>query len=276
MTDPDDDAWTALDEVLALHTASDVAEFQRRLVLYPGSFSKRSDAFEPWCLFRQFHKDNPEDALTTALLLVTDRRWRNATGRLIRQIDESGLISHNDLDILAQTFLAAGPQVYWEVPGEWFDGPAIAIDLGPHPVDDDPDDDGGQAPDTSDGGPVVVGREVRPPLRRWAAGRILRADSAMWGPLIKRAREIDPRSGAAIVRGVLDGIDTLTPAARGAVVKLATTWPQQDVREAATELASSQATDNASPLPQTPRRDWDLRSGDRKASHPGASQPSLF
>ncbi len=87
--------------------------------------------------------------MTTALLIVTDQRWRNATGRLIRQIDESGLISPDDLDILAQTFLAADRHVYWEIPGEWFDGPATAIGLGPQPVDDDPDDDGEEAPDTS-------------------------------------------------------------------------------------------------------------------------------
>lgn len=130
MSAPDDDTdWTPLDDLVALHTAGDVHELHRRLVLYPSAPTSKSDAFEPWCLFHQFHQDEPEGAVATAILLVTDRRWRNATGRLIRQIDESALVPPDDLDVLAQTFLAAGPQVYWQVPGEWFGG----SDLGAAP-----------------------------------------------------------------------------------------------------------------------------------------------
>lgn len=267
MTDPDDeDAWTPLDDLVALHSADDVNEFHRRLVLYPTAPTSKSDAFEPWCLFRQFHKDNPEGAVTTAVLLVTDRRWRNATGRLIRQIDESALVPPDDLDVLAQTFVAAGSQVYWEVPGEWFGGPAITIDLGPH-LDDHVPGNEEEVEDSSGDGPAVVAREVRPPLRRWAAGRIVLADPGLWGQLLNRAREIDPRSGAAIVRGVLDGVDGLTPAARAAVVELATDWPQRDVREAAAQIAPGRKPDSESPP---------LGPAARSTSPRNAAQPSLF
>ena len=264
------DGRKPLDDLVALHTACDVDEFHRRLVLYPPGPTNRSDAFEPWCLFQHFHKDTPEGAVVTAALLVTDRRWRNASGHLMRRIDESGLVPPGDLDILAQTFLAAGPQVYWEVPGEWFDGPAIIIDLGPgsfvdDPDDDDPEDEG--AEDTSGDGPALVARKVRPPLRRWAAGRLVRADPAMWGPLMNRARESDPRGGAGIVRGVLDGIDGLTPAARGAVVKVATGWPQRAVREAALATIARSENDSTSP-PIAPAA--------RSTSPRDPAQPSLF
>lgn len=77
MTDPEDE-WTPLDDTVALHSADNVKEFHRRLVLHPTAPASKSGAFEPWCLFHRFHKDNPEGAVTTAVLLVTDRRWRNA------------------------------------------------------------------------------------------------------------------------------------------------------------------------------------------------------
>lgn len=185
------------------------------------------------------HKDNPDGAVATALLLVTDHRWRKAAGRLMRQIDESGIVRPEDLDVLAQTFLVAGPQVYWEVPGQWFDGPAVIIDIGPQSVDDEPKESSGE-------GPVIVARDVRPPLRRWAAGRLVRADSGVWGQLVRRAREMGPRGGAAIVRGVLDGVEDLTPAARTAVLTLATEWPQRDVREAAAEITNARRPKTAS------------------------------
>jgi hypothetical protein len=273
MTHADGD-WTALDDLVALHTASDVHELHRRLVLYPTAPTNASDAFEPWCLFHHFHRDDPEGAVTTAVLIVTDRRWRNATGRLIRQIDESALISPDDLDILAQTFLAAGPHVYWEVPGEWFGGPAIPIDLESHP--DGGDDDDEEPDDRTAEGPVVVARDIRPPLRRWASERLVRADPGRWGRLLTRAREVDPRGGAAIVRGVLDGIDGLMPAARASVIKLATTWPQRDVREAAAELITGRAPDKASPPMPAPGRDPGLRSTAQPTSRRDAAQPSLF
>ena len=267
MTEPEDGDWTALDDLVALHSAGDAEEFHRRLVLYPSAPTTKSDAFEPWCLFQQFHKDSPEGAVTTAVLLVTDRRWRNATGRLMRHIDESGLIPPDGLDVLAQTFLAAGPQVYWELPGEWFDAPAITIDLGPQAVDNDAAEDVEEPEDNSDDGPVVVAREVRPPLRRWAASRIVLADPGLWGQLLNQAQDIDPRGGAAIVRGVLDGIDGLTPAARAAVVKLASDWPQRGVREAAAQVTPGRQPEGESP-PIVPAA--------RSTSTNNAAQPSLF
>ncbi len=165
---------------------------------------------------------------------MTDRRWSNATGRFIRRIDESGLIPPEDLDFLAQTFVAAGPHVYWEVPGEWLGGPAITIDFQSKTIETEPDEE--EPDDSADEGPVVVAREVRPPLRRWAAGRIVRADPGMWSKLVggaRATRELVQRSCA----GVLDGVDGLTPTARCAV-KLATTWPQHDIREAAAAITA--------------------------------------
>jgi hypothetical protein len=258
-----EDEWTPLDDLVALHTADNAAELHRRLLCFPDGGGNKADAFEPWCLFHEVHADEPTGAVVTALLLLTDRRWCHATGRLVRRIEESGLVPDDQLDLLAQTFLAAGAQVYWEAPANWFGGPAIVL------ATDDPADDviEDEASGDLDDKPVVFAREVRPPLRRWAARRAVRSAPSCWGALVQRARQVDPRAGAAIVHGLLDGIDQLVPAARDVVLHVAENWPHRKLREAATALrnppdpAPAPAT-GATAVPGTPV--------------PSTAQPSLF
>jgi hypothetical protein len=258
------DGWSPLDDLMALHSAEDADELRRRLILYPAAPGNSADAFEPWCLLHAVHKDEPDGAAATALLLLTDRRWRNAAGRLIRRIEESDLIPADHLDLLAQTFLAADAQVYWEVPADWFDGPAIVIDF-----DDDGSDDevASDELDESDDGPVVVARDVRPPLRRWAAGRALCAEPTCWSALVMRARELDARSGAAVLSGILDSVDVLAPRTRDLVLGLAERWPHRKVREAATALR-----DPPEPAAAPVTEATDVRA----AAALSTPQPSLF
>jgi hypothetical protein len=266
MTDTEnDDEWTPLHDLVALHTANDADELRRRLVLFPAASGKSADAFEPWCLLHAAHKHDPEGAAATALLLLTDRRWRDAAGRLIRRIEESELVAHEDLDLLARTFLAADAHVYWEAPGDWFGGPEIVIDREAG-TSNEPDGSADLADDLGDR-PVVVARQVRPPLRRWAAGRVVRAEPASWAALVKRAHELDARSGAAILRGVLDGIDKLAPSARAVVVRLAAAWPQRDVREAAAALSAHREPTDTSPR---------AASTERSQTEPTQGQAPLF
>jgi len=257
---------TSLDDLGALHSAEDARELHRRLLCLGYGGGNKADAFEPWCVFRKVHSDEPEGAVATALLLLTDRRWCNATGRLVRRIEESGLVPEDELDLLAQTFLTAGAEVYWEAPGDWFDGPAIVLDV---------DDDGGvgalegEGTDEPDDGPVVFAREIRPPLRRWAAARAVRSDPSCWGALVKRARQADPRGGAAMVHGLVDSVDVLTPAARDFVLGLAETWPHRKLREAAAAVRHPPEP-SPSPAPLTPATGVQ----GRPAAEP--TQPSLF
>ncbi len=103
---------------------------------------------------------------------------------------------------------------------------------------------------------MVVAREVRPPLRRWAAGRLVRREPASWSALVHRAGEVDARAGAAIMLGLLDGIEALAPAARELIIGMTAAWPQSDVRKTATEVAArqepaaAQARARAGPGPQ--------------------------
>lgn len=255
-----EDDWSPLDDLVALHTAADAGEFHRRLLCFTHGGGNKADAFEPWCLFHKFHADKPEGAIATALLLLTDRRWRNASERLVRRIEESSLVSADQLDLLAQTFLAAGAEVYWEAPGDWFDGPAIVLDAdGPDSVD--------LIGHKEPGGPVVFAREVRTPLRRWAAARAVRSDPACWGALVQRARQVDPRGGAAIVHGLVDSIDLLTPAARDVVLHLAERWPRRQLREAATALRHP---------PEPARAPLGVATAAQETAARATAQPSLF
>lgn len=227
--------WTPLDQLVALSLAPTVEDFYRRLVLLPPAGKNAADAFEPFCLFRQFHESEPQGAVTTALLLVTDRRWRDATGRLVRSIAESGCVPESELDLLAETFLAAGPYVYWHAPSEWFDG-GLEIELNPKtghviPADDQVTNEPGDDP------PAVVQREIRPPLRRWAAERVARADPNRWSPVLQRGRDLNARSAAAVARGLLDAIDALPPATQRGLLAICGEWPQRDVRKAVKDAA---------------------------------------
>lgn len=257
------DGWTPLDDLVALHTAEAAGELHRRLLCFGDGGGNTSDAFEPWCLFHRFHADEPDGAVVTALLLLTDRRWRNATGRLVRRIEDSGFVPDDQLDLLAQAFLA-GPQVYWEAPAGWFDGPTIVLDPDSDGVVDVVDPEELEEPDD---GPVVFAREIRPPLRRWAAARAVRSDPDRWGALVERAREVDPRAGAAIMLGVIDALDALAPAERSRVLDVAESWPHRKLRDAATALRHPP---EASPAPVL-----DVTAAPEAATR-SAAQASLF
>ena len=72
--------------------AASPGELHRALVLRSPSLGDSHDAFGPLLLFRSAHEDRPEGAAETAGLLLTDWRWRRGTGRLVRAIEESGLV----------------------------------------------------------------------------------------------------------------------------------------------------------------------------------------
>lgn len=215
------------EEMVALWTADSADELQRALLLRLPVLGDSHDAFEPLMLLRSAHRDRPDGAAQTAFLLLTDPRWRRATSRLVRAIDESGLVPEEHLDLLARAVLAANNNtLYWKAPAEWFDGPEIA--LPPRAAKrrrnqrTKPDD-----------APVMVARQIQPPLRRWAAARLLRADPSFWGGVVQRARELDPIAAAAVVAGLVDAADALTPAARDVVLELALAWGARAPRLAA-------------------------------------------
>jgi hypothetical protein len=136
------DVDSRLRDMAALGSARDASELWRALVLAPPAAYER-EPMMPVCYFTSVHDHDREGAVQTAMLLVTDRRWVPASGPLMTALEATGLIGVDELDLLAQTFVAAGPEVYWRCPDDWFTGPEIVIDLDgsvgevPEPPDQD-------------------------------------------------------------------------------------------------------------------------------------------
>lgn len=279
------DADDGLGELLDLWSANSADALHRVLVLHQ-PVRANADAFEPFCLLQKHHKTDPEHSLTTALLLLTDRRWRNGSARLVRRIAESGILDAEQLDLLAHTFLAADDALYWQIPEEWFAGGEFVIDLDSGTVLDE------DAHDSEPVGPTVARREVFPPLRRWAAAHELACDPSVWAALLSRARELDARHGASVAAGVLDCIDVLPATAARCVVTQANSWPDQTVRRLALEfIAAHDGATAAAALavndPNARIRAWaanlvaEVPAGDANGeaaahAHGGAQQPALF
>jgi len=232
---PPADPDNGLGELLALWSAPNADALHRVLVLRP-PVRGSTDAFEPFALLQRHHQSEPESSLITALLLLTDRRWRNGVDRLVRRIADSPILDAEQVDVLARTFIAAANAVYWRVPDEWFDGGEQILINRDGAEPNETDDDG---PVDGDERPVVARRDVFPPLRRWAGAHLLAREPAGWSALWRRAGELDAQSAAAVAAGLLDRVDVLIPDAQALVVKEATSWPDHTVRRLALEYVAA-------------------------------------
>lgn len=177
-------------------------------------------------LLTKHHATEPGTSVATATLLLTDRRWRGGVGQLVRELADAGLLTPEQLDGLALAFLAADRYVYWPVPDAWFTAESVALVVS-HDVDEDADKVAVSE------GPAVAARDVAPPLRRWAAARLVAPEPAARPRLLARAQDLDARHGAAVVAGMFDSIGLMPAAAQAWLVTKGTTWPHQSVRRAA-------------------------------------------
>jgi hypothetical protein len=75
-----------------------------------------------------------------------------------------------------------------------------------------------------DPGAQVTERSVWPPLRSWAAERVLVRDRAAPADVLERARELPARDGAAVVTGAVHAADDLDPEEVHTVVDVALRW----------------------------------------------------
>ncbi len=220
--DPED----GLREVIDVWSAPTADDLHRGLVLHP-PVRRSADAHEPLANLTRLHHIEPATTIVTAMLLLTDLRWRDGVSHLVRRIESSDLLDADQLDLLARTFLAANDAVYWQIPDAWFPDGSVTIEL-----DDDgeEEEEAGGEPREPDG-PAVARRQIVPPLRRWAATReVIRAPGS-WTSLLARARKLDARSAAAIVAGLLDGVDSLPPPVQALLIHQAIRWPHQTVRQ---------------------------------------------
>lgn len=277
------DPEEGLREWLALGKAPDADSLHRVLVMHR-PIRHSADTLEPMSLLRRIHESEPEEAFSTAFLLLTDRRWRKGLSQLVRKVEDSGCLADDDLDELARLFVAADKALFFAVPEEWFGDAEIVFET----LDVAPDD----VPDDDDGEQARAAREVHPPLRRWAAARLIERGLAEVSALFDRTGEVDARAAAAIMAGLLDSVDSCDASTRDRLIDRAVAWPDHGVRRVGIELvADRDGADAAYGLaiedPNARIRDWapslladkngegDSPVDDRTGAR-GDDQPSLF
>ena len=141
-------------EFVELWSANGADDLHRVLVLHP-IVRRSADAFEPYGLLVKHHEAEPDSSIVTALLLLTDPRWRDGVSHLVRRIEDEGVLDGGALDLLARTFVSADKVLYWEVPDALFDVKGVIIGF-----DDEPprvEQPGGAV------GPTVVRRDLLRP-----------------------------------------------------------------------------------------------------------------
>lgn len=243
------------EEFVLLLSAGNADALHQLLVLRE-PFRREADATVPMYLLEKHHATEPSTSVATAMLLLTDRRWCDGASRLVQRIEEAGFVAPDELDLLANAFVAADAYVLWRVPDEWLGTLVVEVEM-------DTADDAGAAPDDpgDDDAPVVVRREIFPPVRRWAAERLVRRGLMSWSHVYARARALDSRGGAALLAGLLDAADALAGPVRRLLVDVAVGWPHKDVRKAGLTLLAARdgvqtAHDRAMRDPNAQIRAW--------------------
>lgn len=240
------------------------------------------NTFEAVCAFQRLHRDRPAHALRTAQLICSDLRWRRVTAPLIVDIEQSGILGEGDLDQLADGFLWED-KLGWPVPEQWLRDGTVRVRRGNH-----------QPGRTA----VVIDRMIPPPLRRWAAARIVRRQPRRAADVLDRIGGMDAGAGDATMAGLLDAAPSLPPEALVALTELGCAWPNGTVRLRALKLlaetdretalrgaaADASATVRAwgrklasqLPLPDRPAGDRTATGPHTPARQAPEPQPSLF
>ncbi len=141
-----------LADLIALHTATSVEDLWRTLIVGPDL--RNGQLFEAVGLFKRHHGNGEPDALATALLLCTDRRWDRESGRLVTALVETGILGDADIGELIECFLWSD-RYRVTYPAGWVSPEWIEIDLG-------------DAPDTRGSRLVRIDPDSQVPMRRLA------------------------------------------------------------------------------------------------------------
>ena len=196
--------------------------------------------FEALGLFRKHHDKGEPGAVTTALLLCTASRWGRETARLLAELIDTAILVDQDLDELASTFLWSD-RFRFEYPARWIGSEWISIDL------EGPEEPLGVTLERVDPDSAVIAeRYIAPPLRRWSAARLLRADPRTLDKLRARAAELGPIDGGAIASGVLDSVDVLDAGGARMAIELGLGWSRGSVRLLALDALATIDPEDAS------------------------------
>jgi hypothetical protein len=176
--------------------------------------------------FRRLHRGGEPGALDSALLLCTDWRWYGVSANVIAGIVDSGILGDDDQDRLADLLLWH-EQVHYRHPVWWLGTTFVEYDLdSPGP---------GRTIRVNPNTPTTTRRPVWPPLRTWAAGRILARHRTSAGDVLDHARSLPARDAAAVVTGAVRVVDDLDPDQARSVLNAALAWGHKAPRKAALE-----------------------------------------
>ncbi|MBS4729749.1 hypothetical protein MSM1_15820 [Mycobacterium sp. SM1] len=177
--------------------------------------------------FRRLHHGGEPGAFDSALLLCTDWRWSHGSEKVVAGIMDSGILDDDDQDRLADLLLWSERVVRYRHPFWWVGTSVVEYDLGaPGP---------GRIILVDPNTPVTAHRNVWPPLRAWAAGRLLARHRARAGDVLDHARSLPARDAAAVVTGAVRVVDHLEPDQADAVLNAALAWGHKAPRKAALE-----------------------------------------
>lgn len=152
--------------------------------------------------FRRLHDAGQPEPVDSALLLCTDWRWQRTSARVLAGIVATGILDNAEQDRLAEELLWSD-RVRYVHPLGWIGSTFIEFDL------DAPQEQRTVRADPST--PVTAERHVWPPLRSWAAERVLVRNQAAPADVLARARALPARDGAAVVTGAVHAADELDP-----------------------------------------------------------------
>jgi hypothetical protein len=222
--------------------------------------------------FWRLHDAGQPKAYDSALLLCTDWRWRRTSARVLAGIVGTGILDDSDLDRLAEELLWSD-KVRYVHPLGWIGSTFIEFELDV-PRRRRPPRQRTVRVDPST--PVTAERPVWPPLRSWAAERVLVRNRAAPNDVLERARALPARDGAAVVTGAVHAADDLNPEQAATIVDVALRWGHKGPRKAALEqLVARGETDRAQAL-AADDPDGSIRAWGRKLHTDVATQGALF
>jgi hypothetical protein len=183
------------EELVAVDSAEQLC---RRLLASGSGWGKSNRHSEAVELLANVHRTGELSASCVALMVCTCRRWHRVTARLIAAVQESALLDDDELDELAESFLAYAQAIAY--PLAWVSTEWLEVDL----------EDGTSRAVTVDESALGTHRPlIEPPLRRWAAQRALRSDPSRLTELLNVAELHRPRHRDALIHGLLDAADVL-------------------------------------------------------------------
>jgi len=177
--------------------------------------------------FRRLHQSGEQGAFDSALLLCTDWRWHSVSANVISGIVDSDILDESRPGPARRRAAVAEAAALTGTPCGGSARPPSNTNLdSPGP---------GRTVRLDPNTPTTAHRQVWPPVRTWAASRVLKRHRASADDVIEYARSSPARDAAAVVTGAVRAVDDLDPDQARSVLNAALTWGHKAPRKAALE-----------------------------------------